>query len=35
VLRTRFHPHRLGRFAPLSFSAYGEKIQATRSAGGR
>jgi len=35
VLRTRFHPQRLGRFAPLSFPAYGGKIQATRFAGGR
>ncbi len=35
VLRTRFHPQRLGHFAPLSFPAYGGKIQATRSAGGR
>jgi len=26
---------RLGRFAPLSFTAYGGKIQATRFAGGR
>jgi hypothetical protein len=34
-LRIRFHPHRLGRYAPLSFSAYGGKIQTTRSAGGR
>jgi hypothetical protein len=31
----RFHPQRLGRFAPLSFTAYGGKIQATRVAGGR
>jgi hypothetical protein len=31
----RFHPQRLGRFAPLSFIAYGGKIQATRVAGGR
>jgi hypothetical protein len=30
VLRTRFHPQRLGHFAPLSFTAYGGKIQATR-----
>jgi hypothetical protein len=35
VLRTRFNPQRLGRFAPLSFPAYGGKIQATRFAGGR
>jgi hypothetical protein len=35
VLRTRFHPQRLGHFAPLSFPAYGGKIQATRRAGGR
>jgi hypothetical protein len=26
---------RLGHFAPLSFTAYGGKIQATRFAGGR
>jgi len=30
-----FHPQRLGHFAPLSFTAYGGKIQATRFAGGR
>jgi hypothetical protein len=30
VLRTRFHPQRMGHFAPLSFPAYGGKIQATR-----
>jgi hypothetical protein len=35
VLRTRFHPQRLGHYAPLSFAAYGGKIQATRYAGGR
>jgi hypothetical protein len=35
VLRTRFHPQRLGHFAPLSFTAYGGKIQVTRFAGGR
>jgi hypothetical protein len=35
VLRTRFHPQRLGHFVPLSFSASGGKIQATRYAGGR
>jgi len=35
VLRTRFHPQRQGHFAPLSFIAYGDKIQATRFTGGR
>jgi hypothetical protein len=37
ALRTRFHPHRLGHFAPLSFPAYGGKIQAipTSGRGGR
>ena len=35
VLRTRFHPQRLGHFVPLSFLAYGDKIQATSFAGGR
>jgi hypothetical protein len=35
VFRTRFHRQRLGHFAPLSFPAYGGKIQATRYAGGR
>jgi hypothetical protein len=35
VLCTRFHPQRLGHFAPLSFTAFGSKIQATRCAGGR
>jgi hypothetical protein len=35
VLRTRFHPQRLGHFAPLSCAAYGGKIQATRYTGGR
>jgi hypothetical protein len=35
VLRTRFHPQRLGHFALLSFTAYGGKIQVTRFAGGR
>jgi hypothetical protein len=35
VLRTRFHPQRLGHFAPLFFTACGGKIQATRCAGGR
>jgi hypothetical protein len=35
VLRTRFRPQRSGRFAPLSFTALGGKIQATRYAGGR
>ncbi|MGD9226482.1 MAG: hypothetical protein PVF26_08290 [Desulfobacterales bacterium] len=36
VLRTRFHPRRLGHFAPRSFPAYGGKIQASRcAAGGR
>jgi hypothetical protein len=35
VCRTRFRPQRLGRFAPLTFSAYGGKIQATRYAGDR
>jgi hypothetical protein len=34
VLRTQFHPQRLGHFMPLSFTAYGGKIQATRFAGG-
>jgi len=29
------NPQRLGHFAPLSFTAYGGKIQATRCAGGR
>jgi hypothetical protein len=27
IERTRFHPQRLGHFAPLSFTAYGGKIQ--------
>jgi hypothetical protein len=31
VLRTRFNPQRLGRFAPLSLTAYGGKIQAPAS----
>jgi hypothetical protein len=31
----RFHPQRRGRFAPLSFAAFGGKIQTTRIAGGR
>ena len=35
LLRTRFHPQRLGHFAPLSFPAYGGKIQATRFTGDR
>ena len=35
VLCIRFHPQRLGHFAPLSFAASGGKIQATRCAGGR
>ena len=35
VLCTRFHPQRMGHFAPLSFPDYGGKIQATRCAGGR
>jgi hypothetical protein len=35
IERTRFHPQRLGHFAPLYFAAYGGKIQATRFAGGR
>jgi hypothetical protein len=30
VLRTRFHPQRLGHFAPLSFPAGGGKIHDTR-----
>jgi hypothetical protein len=29
------NPQRLGHFAPLSFTAYGGKIQVTRFAGGR
>jgi hypothetical protein len=35
VLCTRFHPQRSGHCVPLSFSASGAKIQATRWAGGR
>ena len=35
MLCNRFRPQRLGHFAPLSFTAYGGKIQATRYAGGR
>jgi hypothetical protein len=35
VRSTRFRPQRPGHFAPLSFTAYGGKIQATRYAGGR
>jgi hypothetical protein len=35
VLITRFHPQRSGHFVPLSFTAFGGKIQATRCAGGR
>ncbi|MGD8962194.1 MAG: hypothetical protein PVF29_15985 [Desulfobacterales bacterium] len=35
VLCTRFYPQRSGHCVPLSFTAFGGKIQATRCAGGR
>ena len=35
VLCTRLHPHRLRHYCAFVFSAYGGKIHAARSAGGR